>query len=494
VLNHRSSSVPDAELLTPPCLCDIVSALAAQQLSSARRLLPPFLPRRSITLFLAAWLPILLITRTAPTVAHEWSRLGTVEGIVERYSFKLEESRFRNSADRILYDGHYYSHQPPVLPTLQAPVYWALRQFDLRFWNSAPFDLAYFLFTALTNGVALAGTIVVLDAVWRGFGVASGVSVCCAVALPLGTWLLPYGVVSNNHGVSAFLLACLAWLLMQIDFDRVEVRILGALGLTLGLLVAIEVIPIVSFVPLTIAVVLSRPGLRARAQLAAFFGGLALPLLLHAALNIPITGDLLPGGFHTELFVYEGTRFDASTLSGNMNHETSAMFLDYAWKALVTEKGYFSYAPILLAGLLIGITGWRSWSIARGVHVVMLGGALISLTASLLMTNNFGGVASGFRHATYLAVPLIVLTLPMFLSHLPVARVASRSLIGVALASAALLFAVIVPQPWYPYRFPPEGPSLLTWDRYVPAVAQAVRRLQGSTDEFGVPVVRGVAP
>ena len=134
-----------------------------------RRFLPACLTRRGITLFLASWLPILLITRTAPTVDHEWSRLGTIEGIVERHQFSLEESRFRNSADKILYNGHYYSHQPPLLPTLEAPVFWLLRQFDLHFWNSAPFDLAYFLFTAFTNGAALAGTIVVFDAIWRGF-------------------------------------------------------------------------------------------------------------------------------------------------------------------------------------------------------------------------------------------------------------------------------------------------------------------------------------
>jgi len=124
----------------------------------------------------------------------------------------------------------------------------------------------------------------------------------------------------------------------------------------------------------------------------------------------------------------------------------------------------------------------------------MLGGTIISLTASLLMTNNFGGSASGFRHATYLAAPLIVLTLPIFLSRLPVARVAARSLIGVALASAAILFVIVVPQPWYPYRFPPENPALLAWDRYVPAVAQVVRRMRGVTNEFGHPVVQAVTP
>ena len=281
---------------------------------------------------------------------------------------------------------------------------------------------------------------------------------------------------------------------MQVDFGRVDTWRVGGLGITLGLLAAIEVIPIVSFVPVGTAFVLSTPSLRTRVLLTAFFGGLAVPLLVHAVLNVPLTGDVLPGGFHSELFVYEGARFDASTLSGNMNHSSVAAFLDYAWKALFSEKGYFSYAPIPLVGLLTGLCGLRWWSTARGVYSVLLGGAVISLIASLLMTNNFGGFASGFRHATYLASPLLVLTMPIFVSRRLIARVASRLLIGVALASAAILFVVVVPQPWYPYKFPPENPALMTWDKYAPAVAQLVRRLGGVTNEFGVPITREVPP
>lgn len=440
---------------------------------------------RWVWLFLAAWLPIVLVTRTAPTDDHELSRLGTIESLVERRTYSLNESRFRITGDKIQNGGRFYSHQPPLLATLEAPVFWVLRRFDLHFWNSAPFDLAYFLFTALTNGAALAATVVILDSIFRLFGISLRRSACYAFALTLGTWLLPYGLVSNNHGISALLVAWLARVLLEVQRREPQARHAWLLGLTLGLLVGIEVIPAVSFVPLTIAFVLATPALRARAWLTPFAIGLAAPIVVHALINIPITGDLLPGGFHSELFVYEGSRFDQTTLSGHVNHSSVGAFVDYAVKALFTSKGFFSYAPALLAGILAGLFGWTLWAPYRGVHLVMLGGSLISLLVSLVMTNNFGGFAAGFRHATYLAPAMLVLLAPMLASTATAARTASTLIGGVSVVSAMALLLITAPRPWFPYEFPPQAPVLQTWDRYVPVVAQTLRRMRGVTDEFG---------
>ena len=171
---------------------------------------------RAWTLFLVAWAAVALITRTAPAVDHEWSRLGTIDSIVERRTFELETSRFHGTGDKIFNNGHYYSHQPPLLPVLQSPVYWILRRFDLRFWNSAAFDLAYYLFTLFTNGLAFALTVVIFDRLLGLAGLVSRWRGLLAFLLPAGTWLLPYALVSNNHGISALLIAQIAWLLLSI--------------------------------------------------------------------------------------------------------------------------------------------------------------------------------------------------------------------------------------------------------------------------------------
>lgn len=84
--------------------------------------------------------------------AHEWSRLATVESLVERHTYTLDESSFANTRDKIFNHGHFYSHQPPLLATVEAPIYGALHAAGLRFSNNAPFNWAFYLFVLFTNG------------------------------------------------------------------------------------------------------------------------------------------------------------------------------------------------------------------------------------------------------------------------------------------------------------------------------------------------------
>ena len=67
---------------------------------------------------------------------------------------------------------------------------------------------------------------------------------------------------------------------------------------------------------------------------------------------------------------------------------------------------------------------------------------MLSLAASLLMTNNFGGGAVGFRHATYLAPAMLTLLLPVLADRRPAARAGGYAIAAVAAVSmvAMLLF------------------------------------------------------
>ena len=66
-------------------------------------------------LFLLTLVAVALFTKTAPGSAHEYSRFGTVESLVERGTLQLDDSIFIGTVDKIFRDGHYYSHQPPLL-------------------------------------------------------------------------------------------------------------------------------------------------------------------------------------------------------------------------------------------------------------------------------------------------------------------------------------------------------------------------------------------
>jgi hypothetical protein len=447
---------------------------------------------RNWTLFLIVWAIAALLTRTSSVSWHEWSRMGTIDSIVERGSFELETSRFHGTGDKIFANGHYYSHQPPLLSTLEAPIYWLLRRFGLQFWNSAPFDLAFYLFTVLTNGLAFALTVVLFRRLLDLVGIDSTWRTTTALLLPFGTWLLPYALVSNTHGISALLVMCTAYLLLSISLRGATVTLAGWLGICLGLLAAIEVVPLISFVPLACIFVASRSDMRERRALAAFAAGLVAPLLAHAALNVPLTGDLLPGGFHAELFDYPGSSFTSETLSGQLNHDSIGAFADYAWRALIAEKGYFTFAPVLLAGFVIGLVGQSWWGRGRPAYLVLLWGSVLSLAASLLMTNNFGGVAVGFRHAVYLCPAWLTLLVPALSQSRDSRQVAPPLLNFVAGVSAVVLLLWAVPQPWSQLQWQPEQPPA-SWRSYVPVIAYIVDRTNGVVDEFGNPSTQSSA-
>lgn len=430
----------------------------------------PMLPTRSWLLLLAAWSSVALLTKTVPESAHEFSRLGTVDSLVERGTYQLDESIFIGTRDKILSGGHFYSHQPPLLATLESPVYWVLHVPGMRF-NNRTRELTVFLFTLLTNGLALALTVVVFSYLLGLAGVPPPARDFYAFVLPLGSWLLPYGVVANNHGVSGLLLAVTAYLLLALEWRGVTARRCGWLGAVLGLLAAIELLPIVSFVPLTIGFLWMRRDAKA-AEWRAFALGLGVPLLAHALINIRITGDVIPAGFHHELFEFPGSTFDETTLSGSVKHQSLGELADYTWRALFAGKGYFTFAPVLGAGLVAGVAGWRWWARARGAHLVLLGGTVLSLAASLLMTNNFGGGAVGFRHATYLAPAMLTLLLPVLADRRPAVRAGGYALGAVAAMSLVAMLLFHVKQPWPNTTFPPA--QLGTWQNYFPIVAKVV--------------------
>ena len=234
----------------------------------------------------------------------------------------------------------------------------------------------------------------------------------------------------------------LIWLLLKVEWQGGTRWRAFSIGAVLGLLAGIEILPIVSFVPVASIYVLWRRDLDARARLL-FATGLAIPLLAHAVINIQITGDVIPAGFHTEMFRYEGSAFDESSLTGTWKHGSLGAAAAYAWRSLFAGKGFFVFAPLCLLGLAGGLLEWRWWRArARGVHAVLVIGAAISLAVALLTTNNFGGAAVGFRHAVYLSPVFAVLVLPWLAGDSSARR--RPAIVAVASVSAVvlLIFAV----------------------------------------------------
>ncbi len=418
-------------------------------------------------LFLLTLVAIALFTKTAPGSAHEYSRFGTVESLVERGTLQLDDSIFIGTVDKVFRDGHFYSHQPPLLAVIEAPVYWVLRTPGIRFNNRGRFLITY-LFILLTNGVALALTVVVFAKLLELSGVSPPARDLWAVLLVTGTWLLPYGLVSNNHGISALLTAVLIWQLLLVEWRGVTTARAAAIGAAVGLLVAIELLPVVSFLPLTLIYLATRKDVT-RQQWMLVATGISVPLLVEAALNVRVTGDVIPAGFHHELFNYPGSVFDETSLTGNVKFESWSALFAYAWASLFAGKGFFTFAPLLLVAFIAGLIEWRWWSRARAVHLLLLAAIVLSVGTALVTTNNFGGEAVGFRHGVFLAPAFLALLLPWICEPSPIRR---NGLMAVACASVLSMVIFAMRQPWsvLSLSFAPIG----SWDQYLPIVARIV--------------------
>jgi drug/metabolite transporter superfamily protein YnfA len=291
-----------------------------------------------------------------------------------------------------------------------------------------------------------------------------------AVLLVFGTWLLPYGIVSNNHGISGLLLAALIWQLLLVEWHGSTPGRAMAIGAAVGLLVAIELLPVVSFLPLTVIYLAVRRDLPARHWML-FALAAGAPILAEAALNVRISGDVIPAGFHHELFKYPGSVFDDSSLTGSVKFDTYQAAADYAWLALFAGKGFFTFAPLAMLGLVVGLIEWRWWGRARGVQIVLLGGVALSLGAALLTTNNFGGEAVGFRHAAFLAPAFAALALPWIVDR-ERRPLCHHVTMAIAIVSVALMLIFAVRQPWSVLSL--SSAPIGTWDQYVSIVARAV--------------------
>jgi hypothetical protein len=250
-----------------------------------------------------------------------------------------------------------------------------------------------------------------------------------------------------------------------------ELRAL-AIGSVLGLLVGIEILPIVSFAPLTIAYLVMRRDLDARTWAYAATG-FVVPLLLHAVINRQITGDVIPAGFHHELFNYAGTAFDDSSLTGGLKYQWWREVAAYAWASLIAGRGFFTFAPVLALGLTAGIVRWRWWTRARGPYLVLFGGLALSMAASLLTTNNYGGEAVGFRHAVYLAPAFLVLLLPWLVEDQG-RGARTHVVMAFAALSCVLMLTFAGRNPWKSLTL--NNAPIGTWTEYMPLVARSLDR------------------
>ena len=313
---------------------------------------------------------------------NETSRFATVQAVAEQNTFAIENTVF-GTVDKVKKKtggGHTYSDKPPflsfavgvALKPVMAATGWNFRQHrerlvylvDLVFGglNILLFWWLFNMFRRVQRGAVEAKFLLALGSV-------------------AGSWLLSYSVVMNNHTPAALCVLGLYVGLWKFS-RRPTFRAAALAGLACGILGALEIPGGVIFgLALIPALILaSPPEKRADFTLAAAcvvtFAALCVFILNYVAYRNPLPLYLGPGGSYQP-----GTH--------------SKSFFGYAAECLFTCRGIFSYQPFLL---LAFPALWFCRKKMRSVEWVMLAATLVFTIFYLVLTNEYGGWAYGFRY------------------------------------------------------------------------------------------------
>ena len=371
-------------------------------------------------------LPLLRPLRHPGQVStDEELRLATISALVEHRSWNapladrlaIDERLFSADSHLISVKGKVYSDQPPMLAFLLSGPYRILRAFGYQLRDYSV--LVPYLLTLIgsTLPAAAAGGLVYRLA--RTFELNRPLRAALAAAVVFGSGLVSYAVVLNPNVPAAALvlgsMGCLIHLAASPDPKRGGWWIVIS-GFCAALAATIDPWATVYLLMLLIVIPAMRVPLPMR------FGGLVLyllgaapPILLHAVLTVPVTGNLLPGYMHPELAAtLRGV--DAGDISGDddngadiVDDEDSGVWSSF-WRgtgrlttALFGAHGLLVHFPAVILGfggmLAVMHRHWPTTTkLLAGVSAVALVVAVFACAAG----GGDGGSAAGFANRSLL--------------------------------------------------------------------------------------------
>lgn len=355
----------------------------------SRQVVRPWALAAPVILLLIA-LPMLRPLRAPGDASlHELSRLASVQALVERDTLAINDTEFfaalrrgdgtANEASGIVagetvpgtihIGTRYYSDRPPVLAYLLSAAYWVMYKLGWEFKHNR--TLVTYILTMLASTIPAAfgagliyrmGRIFELRRPWR-----AGLS----LTVGLASGLISYATVLNPHVPAAALIIGASACLLHVNNSKVPARsgawlaLAGFCGALAGVIDLSALVFLALLAPVILALRWKWP-LRVGGVLLYAIGATP-PLLLHAALTIPITGDVRPGFLHAELGQY---RAPALAVSDDIDEAArpapwkAELFkaTDRTLGAIIGSKGLFTHYPIVLAGLAgLGLVLRRHW-------------------------------------------------------------------------------------------------------------------------------------
>jgi hypothetical protein len=277
---------------------------------------------------------------------NERQRIETIQAIVERHSFNLSLS-----------GPAQFSSQPPVLSALLAGPYWVMHRWGLGL-DSSP--LAAYILTLLGSTLPVAAAGGMVYRMGRLFELQRPWRMVLAVSTVFGSGLVAYATVLNSHapGAALVLAACGCFFHACTARTRgTSIAWFGFGGFAVALAAVID-LGAIAFLLLLPAIILAlRWPLTAKAAgISAYLLGALGPILLHAVLTVPQTGDMRPGLLHVQLLPPLPPADDEDAPS-----PMTVSLLHFA-DGVLGPHGLLSHFPVILFGIGgVGAVLHRHW-------------------------------------------------------------------------------------------------------------------------------------
>lgn len=387
---------------------------------------------------------ILIAIGASVVIAHSdirgWndaSRMATTQALVEYGTFSINQSEFLGTGDKVYVNGRFYSDKPPVPSIIAAAIYAPLYYLGFKFWHGA----TYYLITLLTMKVSLIAALWCFYKALRRTGLDDGARLVATGALALGSLMLPWTSVFNNHGLAACFVTIGFFAIVEARHKE-DARIgIAAAGFFLSLAAVSDLATGAIYAAFGI-LVLGTPVLRRHAVL--FFVPFFIAVVPYLLINYQISGSILPLQLNEEFFAYPGSAFiEAGRLSG-IAANTSGRILYNAWAYLFGGNGFILYNPLLLVAVPMLLAEiWLRRPFWREALAVF-GATCVIFLYYIIMTKNEGGGSFSIRWFVPI-LPLLFFFLYSFLGRISRLRTATFA----TLAALSVLIAVIgTVDPW----------------------------------------------
>jgi hypothetical protein len=340
---------------------------------------------------------------------NDASRMATVQSLVEQHTFKIDQSVFVDSGDKVFVNGHFYSDKPVGPSVLGALVYWPLYHLGIsldRDWN-----FAYYLITLfLVKGFWVAGLLAFYGAL-KQTSLDAEKRFWLTASLAVASLYLTWGATFNNHILAASqLMIGFYFLLKAKQTHSVRLNLFLA-GFFLSLAGAMDM-PAMAFFVTFSGYVLLHEGLRR--NILFYLLPFTLTFIPGLLVNYYISGSIMPLQLTRAYFDYPGSPWIGSDKLSGMGINQGVFFFYYSISALFGPRGFIWYNPFLfiaLPYLFLEIGKKRAFMQEASVIGAT---SLIIVLYYLLFTNNHGGWSYSIRWFVPMLPMLFFFMYPFF--------------------------------------------------------------------------------